>query len=85
MNLAAMLAARAEAGHPIRVGLIGAGKFGSTFLAQARLTPGIHVAGIADLQIGRARAAALGTPPNASHLFVPTLALIDNLAGRRYR
>lgn len=60
MNLHAMLAARAEAGNPIRIGLIGAGKFGSMFLAQARLTPGIHVVGIADLQIRRARAAALG-------------------------
>jgi len=29
MNLQAMLAARVEAGKPVRVGLIGAGKFGS--------------------------------------------------------
>ena len=61
MNLYTMLAERAEAENPIRVGLIGAGKFGSMFLAQARLTPGIHIVGIADLEVARARAAALGS------------------------
>jgi predicted homoserine dehydrogenase-like protein len=55
MNLATMLKARAEEGQPIRVGLIGAGKFGAMFLAQARQTPGIHVLGIADLNPARAR------------------------------
>lgn len=55
MNLSAMLRARAEAGRPIRVGLIGAGKFGTMFLAQARLTPGMHVVGVADLDVTRAR------------------------------
>ena len=44
-----MLAARAEAGRPVRVGLIGAGKFGTMFLAQARRTPGLHVMAVADL------------------------------------
>ncbi len=55
MNLASMLAARAENGRPIRVGLIGAGKFGAMFLAQARLTRGMHILGIADLNVDRAR------------------------------
>ena len=41
MNLQAMLAKRIEAGKPVRVGLIGAGKFGSMFLAQAPTIPGI--------------------------------------------
>ena len=36
MNLASLLAARAEAGRPVRMGLIGAGKFGSMILAQAQ-------------------------------------------------
>ena len=49
MNLWAKLKARAEAGRPVRVALIGAGKFGSMFLAQAPRTPGLHVAAIADL------------------------------------
>jgi predicted homoserine dehydrogenase-like protein len=49
MNLARMLSARAAEGRPIGVGLIGAGKFGTMFLAQARLTPGFKLVGIADL------------------------------------
>ncbi len=55
MNLHRMLARRAEEGRPVRVALIGAGKFGSMFLAQARFTPGLHVVGIADLDVGRAK------------------------------
>ena len=54
MNLARLLAARDQAGNPVRVGLIGAGKFGSMFLAQARLTAGLHLLGIADLDVERA-------------------------------
>ena len=55
MNLHAKLRGRAEAGRPIRVGLIGAGKFGSMFLAQAPRTPGLHVMAIGDLSPDRAR------------------------------
>ncbi len=47
------LAARAESGNPLRIGLIGAGKFGTTFLSQARYLPGLHVLGIADLSNDR--------------------------------
>ena len=57
MNLHRMLRARAEAGRPVRVGLIGAGKFGTMFLAQARRTPGLHVMAVADLAPARADAA----------------------------
>jgi predicted homoserine dehydrogenase-like protein len=60
MNLYRMLAARAEAGAPVKVGLIGAGKFGTMFLAQARRTPGLHVMAVADLAPARATQ-ALGT------------------------
>ena len=35
--------------------MIGAGKFGAMFLAQARLTPGLHIAGLVDLDVARAR------------------------------
>ncbi|HYM01697.1 MAG TPA: SAF domain-containing protein [Stellaceae bacterium] len=55
MNLFAKLKVRAEAGRPVRVALIGAGKFGSMFLAQAPRTPGLHVAAIADLAPTRAK------------------------------
>jgi predicted homoserine dehydrogenase-like protein len=50
-----MLVQRADDGKPVRVGLIGAGKFGSMFLAQARVTPGLHVVAVADLDVDRAR------------------------------
>ena len=49
MNLHHKLQQRAAQGRPIRVGLIGAGKFGSMYLAQVPRTPGIHMVGIADL------------------------------------
>lgn len=49
------LAQRAAAAKPVRVGLIGAGKFGSMFLSQVPTTPGLDVAVIADLDPGRAR------------------------------
>ena len=49
MNLYAMLCARAAQGKPLRVGVIGAGKFAAMYLAQVPKTPGIHLVGIADL------------------------------------
>ncbi len=61
MNLYALLQERAAAGRPVTVGLIGAGKFGSMFLAQARATPGLRVSWIADLGLERARAALVAT------------------------
>jgi predicted homoserine dehydrogenase-like protein len=57
MNLMAKLRARVEAGRPVRVGLIGAGKFGSMFLSQVPTIPGLEVAVIADLDPDRARTA----------------------------
>ncbi|MBS7537457.1 NAD(P)H-dependent oxidoreductase [Ancylobacter lacus] len=61
MNLARLLKQRADAARPVRVGLIGAGKFGSMFLAQLRTTPGLHLLGIADLSVDRAAAALART------------------------
>ena len=55
MNLYAMLRARAAQGKPLRVGVIGAGKFAAMYLAQVPKTPGIHLAGIADLAPANAR------------------------------
>ena len=56
MSLHRQLQQRAAEGHPIRVGLIGAGKFGSMYLAQVPRTPGVHLAAIADLSPDAARA-----------------------------
>src|SRR5919201_904651 len=55
MSLYAKLCERAAQGKPLRIGLIGAGKFGAMYLAQAPKTPGVHVVGIADLSPTKAR------------------------------
>lgn len=57
MNLNHLLKQRLEAGRPVRVSLIGAGKFGSMFLAQVPTINGILVEMIADLDPERARIA----------------------------
>jgi len=74
MNLHRKLLKRAEEKRPIRVGLIGAGKFGTMFLAQARITPGIHVLGIADLNVERVREACRRTGWPAEQFTAPSFA-----------
>jgi predicted homoserine dehydrogenase-like protein len=54
MNLHRMLLERKAAGRPITIGIIGAGKFGTMFLSQARLTDGMHVVAVADINTARA-------------------------------
>jgi len=61
MNLHAMLRQRASDENPIRVGVIGAGKFASMFLSQVGTTPGLHVLAVCDLDVGRARQALADT------------------------
>ena len=56
MNLYAKLREREAQGKPLRVGVIGAGKFGAMYIAQVPNTPGVHLAGIADLRPDNARA-----------------------------
>jgi len=56
MNLHSKLQQRQAEGRPVRVGLIGAGKFGSMYLAQIPRTPGVHLVGIADLSPAAAMA-----------------------------
>src|SRR5450755_4232659 len=56
MSLHAQLLRRTAENKPIRIGLIGAGKFGSMYLAQVPRTPGVHLVGIADLAPAAARA-----------------------------
>jgi predicted homoserine dehydrogenase-like protein len=55
MSLHQQLLKRQAEGKPIRVGLIGAGKFGSMYLSQIPRTPGVHLVGIADLSPAAAR------------------------------
>lgn len=61
MNLFTLLKKRDKQGKPIRVGLIGAGKFGTMFLSQAQRTKGIQIVGIADLRQSNAANALLRT------------------------
>ena len=61
MNLHQLLQARAARNEPLRVALVGAGKFGSMFLSQVRATPGMHLVAVADLSVGRARSALANT------------------------
>src|SRR6476620_4531833 len=53
MNLYAKLQQRKE--NPLKIGLIGAGKFAAMYLAQVPRTPGIHLVGIADLSPANAK------------------------------
>ncbi len=49
MSLHRQLQELAANNQSIKVGLIGAGKFGSMYLSQIPTTPGVHLVGIADL------------------------------------
>ena len=73
MNLYTLLKARADTGRPVRVGLIGAGKFGSMILSQARHIEGMHIVGIADLDVGKARASLARVGWNAEQYSAKTL------------
>ena len=55
MSLMSLLHQRMDTDGPVRVGLIGAGKFGSMFLSQVPTTPGLEVVVIADLDPEQAR------------------------------
>ena len=55
MNLYAMLKERSSSGRPVRVGLIGAGKFGSMILSQARHIDGLQVTAVADIDGDKAK------------------------------
>lgn len=56
MNLYSLMQKRTAAAGPIRVGVIGAGKFASMFLTQAVNQPEFHVIGVAELDPARAEA-----------------------------
>ncbi len=81
MALFEKLQERQQADQPIRVALIGAGKFGSMFLAQAPTTPGLHVAVIADLDPPRVQSSVkrIGWPSEAHNV----LTVAEALAERR--
>ncbi len=55
MSLIEKLKARAAENRPVRVAIIGAGKFGSMYLSQVPRTPGIHLVAVVDLSPSRAK------------------------------
>src|SRR5262249_28161207 len=79
MNLSKMLRERAAAGKPIRIGQVGAGKFGTMFLSQVRLTPGMHLTGLADLMPARAKERLTGVGWPAAQIEAKSIA--DPLKG----
>ena len=82
MNLNSLLHARADAGAPVRVGVIGAGKFGSMFLSQALHHPGFHVVGVADLNPATAEKALLNTGWPKERITRHSVAHAANTAGQ---
>lgn len=54
MNYYSMLQELKAQGKPVRVGLIGTGKFGTMYLSQVRKVPGIHLVGVCELNIPKA-------------------------------
>ena len=79
MNINQLLKRQAETGRPIRVGVIGAGKFSTMFLAQVRITPGMQLVGIAELDPQKAKQACLrvGFPEDSLSLGSSTTAIND--------
>ena len=73
MNLYTKLREREAQGKPLRVGLVGAGKFGAMYLAQVPKTPGLHLAGIADLSPANAKTNLQRVGWNAERYAAPSL------------
>jgi predicted homoserine dehydrogenase-like protein len=75
-----MLLERQAAGRPVTVGLIGAGKFGTMFASQVRLTDGMHLVAVADLDVSRARRQLRIAGWNDAAMSAPSL---ENARARR--
>ncbi len=80
MSLYGLLKQRESQQNPIKVGVIGAGTFSSAFINQARITPGIKLVSVADLDVEKARQAciAAGWPEEAIALCDSASAINDS-------
>ena len=67
MSLYSQLLQRQEQNNPIKIGMVGAGKFGSMFLSQARTLAGVQIVGIVDLKpdVARSNLEYVGWPSEA--------------------
>ena len=68
MSLSRQLAQRAAEGRPIRIGLVGAGKFGTMFLSQLPLTTEMRLTALSDLVPGRATERLTGVQSPADRI-----------------
>jgi predicted homoserine dehydrogenase-like protein len=73
VNLYAKLKEREAQGRPLRLGVIGAGKFATMYIAQVPRTPGVHLVGIADLNPAYAKANLERTGLAPEHFGAPSL------------
>jgi predicted homoserine dehydrogenase-like protein len=81
MNFYTQLSKRAADGQPVRIGVVGAGKFASMFLSQAFVTPGFQIVGVADIDPEKARQACLKTGWTENRLaFAETSDVINDTA-----
>ncbi|MAE63929.1 MAG: flagellar biosynthesis protein FlgA [Phycisphaeraceae bacterium] len=70
-------------GTPIKVGVIGAGTFGTQIISQVCRIPGMRMSAVADLQVDRAmRALKLGGRKDDAVLTAETSGAIDDAIGR---
>jgi predicted homoserine dehydrogenase-like protein len=85
MNLYHLLEKRQAASRPIRIGIIGAGIYGSMYLSQLRFIPGIQLVGVADLDLEKARTRCLraGWPEEAISLCHSADAINDSARSGR--
>jgi len=83
MGLYNLLQQREASKKPIRIGVIGAGTFSSGFLAQARVTPGMQIVGIAELDLDKAKKVCIkaGWPAEAIVFGDSSSAINDGAAG----
>lgn len=56
-GLARDLAAREDAGRPVRIGLVGTGEMGTDIVSRVSLMPGVEIGGISELKPGAAERA----------------------------
>ena len=73
MGMIDQLKAREEQNRPVSIGMIGGGKFGTMFMAQAQRIPGVHILGVVDLDVEQARSNFILTGWPKERLMAPTL------------
>ena len=73
MNLSMMLNQHINSGKVVRVGLIGAGKFGSMILSQLQHVEGVDVSAIADLDLAKATASCARVGWDIDSCFAPDI------------